>query len=313
MSKETRSSLALRLARWLAQGLLIVLLGLLLLEGGLRVVALAGEARLSRAGSVDLSEGVLRILNVGDSHAYGAQMGLIDTYPRRVEMGLRERYPEREFQVINLGRPGVNTAFVARRLEAQILELSPRMVIVWVGINNSWNWAESDPWEGMGARDALQRALLHLRIYRVTRVAWETRHGPIYEGYARPAGRLENYPGKPAAYEIRKEPLDDLRRQGITLDYARMAATARAFDIPILFLNYPYGFSPLLRQTILEAAAQAGAPVHDTLKDLSRARADGHKVLFVLGAGLHPNGTLSRYIAESVLEDVVKLLDLGEA
>jgi hypothetical protein len=313
VSKGRRSSLALRLIRWLAQGALIVLLGLLLLEGGLRVVALAGEARLSRAGSVDLSEGVLRILNVGDSHAYGAQVGLIDTYPRRVEAGLRERYPEREFQVINLGRPGVNTAFVAKRLEAQILELSPQMVIVWVGINNSWNWAESDPWEGMGAREVLQRALLHLRIYRVARVAWETRHGPVYEGYERPAGRLENYPGKPAAYEIREEPLDDLCRRGITLDYARMAATARAFDIPILFLNYPYSFSPLLRQTILEAAAQAGAPAHDTLKDFSRAKADGHKVLFVSGAGLHPNGTLNRYIAESVLEHVVKLLGFGEA
>jgi hypothetical protein len=111
---------------------LIVLLGLLLLEGGLRVVALAGEERLSRAGSVDLSEGVLRILNVGDSHAYGAHVGLIDTYPRRVEMGLRERYPEREFQVINLGRPGVNTAYVANRLETQILELSPQMICRWL-------------------------------------------------------------------------------------------------------------------------------------------------------------------------------------
>jgi len=292
---------------------LIVLLGLLLLEGGLQIVALAGKERLSRAGSVDLSEGVLRILNVGDSHAYGAHVALIDTYPRRVEMGLRERYPDREFEVINLGLPGVNTAYVAKRPETQILELSPQMVIVWVGINNSWNWAESDPWEGMGAWDVLQRSLLHLRIYRVARVAWETRHGPVYEGYERPVGRLVNYPGKPAAYELREEPVDDDHwLRGITLDLARVTATARAFDIPILFLNYPYGFSPLLRQTIFEAAAQAGAPVHDTLKDLSRAKADGHKVLFVSGAGLHPNATLTRYIAESVLENVVKLLGLDE-
>lgn len=294
--------------------MLIVLLGLLLLEGGLRVVALVGEERLSRAGAVDRSEGVLRILNVGDSHAYGAHVALSETYPRRVEKGLRERYPDREFQVINLGRPGVNTAYVANRLEAQILELSPEMVIVWVGINNNWNWAESESWEGMGAWDALQRSLLHLRTYRVARVAWETRHGPVYEGYARPAGRLKNYPGKPAASKTFEEPLDDdLCRRGITLDFARMTATARAFDIPILFLNYPYRPERLLRQTIFEAAAQAGAPVHDTLKDLSRAEADGHRMLFRLGAGWHPNATLSRYIAESVLEDAVEMLGLDGA
>jgi hypothetical protein len=293
----------------------IFLLGLLLLEGGLRLVAWLGEKRLSRAEAVDLSEGVVRILNVGDSHAYGAGVALIETYPRRVEAALRERYPDRAFQVINLGWPGANSAYVARRLESQILELSPRMVIVWVGINNSWNWAESESWGGMKAREALQRWLLHLRSYRAARVAWETRHGPVYEDYERPPGRLPERPGKPVSNEVSNEAREgaldaDLLRRGIMLDFARMTETARAFDVPILFLNYPYGFSPLVRRAIFEAAEQAGAPVHDTLEDLWRARADGRTPLLSWAAGAHPNGTLNGYIAESVLEQVVELLGL---
>jgi lysophospholipase L1-like esterase len=59
---------------------------------------------------------------------------------------LAARHPERTFEVVNLGRAGVNSAYVANRLESDIAGYRPQLVIVWVGVNDLWNPLETESW-----------------------------------------------------------------------------------------------------------------------------------------------------------------------
>jgi hypothetical protein len=59
---------------------------------------------------------------------------------------LAARHPERTFEVVNLGRAGVNSAYVANRLESDIAGYRPQLVIVWVGVNDLWNPLETEAW-----------------------------------------------------------------------------------------------------------------------------------------------------------------------
>ena len=56
------------------------------------------------------------------------------------------RHPERTFEVVNLGRAGVNSAYVPNRLESDIAGYRPQLVIVWVGVNDLWNPLETESW-----------------------------------------------------------------------------------------------------------------------------------------------------------------------
>ena len=118
----------------------------------LQLASLATRHWAEGRGGTVMAEGAIRILCVGDSHTFGLPLPEEESYPAQLGEALARRHPGIEIEVINLGIPSLNSAFVANRLEEQMHQIQPQLVIVWVGINNLWNVVEmgsllpGDPW-----------------------------------------------------------------------------------------------------------------------------------------------------------------------
>ena len=129
-------------------------------ELALQLMGLGARVWLDLRPASGVSTQTITLLCVGDSHTYGSPLPPEDSYPSQLEMLLERSFPERDFRVLNRGIPGVNSAYVANRLEQQILRHQPEMVLVWVGTNNRWNSLETEAWDEQGPGRRIHRALL---------------------------------------------------------------------------------------------------------------------------------------------------------
>lgn len=77
--------------------------------------------------------GEYQILFLGESTT--AEGGM-DSYPRKVGSLLREKIPGIKFSVINKGTPGVDTTHILSRLEDNLRQYKPNMVVTMMGIND---------------------------------------------------------------------------------------------------------------------------------------------------------------------------------
>jgi len=268
--------------------------GILLLEAVLQAASFVAPLVVGPRADTGATPGTARILLVGDSHAAGAMVPADQRLSDHLERMLAARHPGRTFEVVNLGRAGVNSAYVANRLESEIAAHRPQLVIVWVGVNDPWNPLETESWPTTDPWLRLQRLLLRSKVYRLLTVVWRTRG--LDEGRA-----LPNVPA-------RDEQLAAVEA-GLAYDLGRMTRTAFAHRTPILFVNYPVPFVAV-NATIRTSGSRLGVPVVKTDEDLRRAQDDGHALgaLMTLAAGPHPTGLLYRYVAESTVPHVEMLL-----
>lgn len=87
-----------------------------------------------------------RIICIGDSTTYGIGASNINkfSYPSQLQNILDKNIINNKFEVINLGSPGMNSSQVLNRFEKNIFDYKPDMVIMMVGINDPWNFEESN-------------------------------------------------------------------------------------------------------------------------------------------------------------------------
>lgn len=298
-----------RPGHWVLLVVLVVLGSLIAGEAFLQLASVAARSWVEGRGGKVGAEGTLRILCVGDSHTFGLPLPEEESYPAQLAEALSRRHPGIEVEVVNLGIPSLNSSFVANRLEEQMHQIQPQLVIVWVGINNLWNVVETgsrspgDPWWSL-------REFMHQsRLFRLASIVWASNQGHQYdpeqrggwwEGEAMPSGRLPK--GAP-----RINP-----RPGVLRDFGRMASIARALDTPILFVAYPFSGQQMISRFILEAGARSGVGVIRTAPAMARARADGfHRAdLIDERSGPHPSGILYGYVVEAMLPWVERTLAL---
>jgi lysophospholipase L1-like esterase len=125
--------------QFLARGLLIVCITLLLLEAVLQLAAFGVEKRIHPLTGSELSaDGKLRIVMMGDSNTYGLYLKEEESYPAVFEKNWNEKYPDRPVQVINLGFPGTNSSRVLKSFPDVIKAFSPDVITVMVGVNDFW-------------------------------------------------------------------------------------------------------------------------------------------------------------------------------
>lgn len=86
-----------------------------------------------------------RVLCIGDSSTYGigASDAIKYSYPSQLQRLLDEKAANKNFEVINLGVPGINSSQVLNRFRNNIKRYEPELIIVMVGINDPWNLEES--------------------------------------------------------------------------------------------------------------------------------------------------------------------------
>lgn len=293
---------------WVQAGLALGL-GLLLAEGALQLASLV----VGRRADAWLAGERVDVLAVGDSHTYGLPLPAADSYPAQLEARLRERHPGREWRVANLGVPGANSAFVANRLERQIVQLAPRLVIVWVGINNYWNVVEVSEAEAAGAGPGGQNLgasfWQSLRLYRLAALLFYNATGHRYD--ARTRGGWFEGEQPPSAGSGSRVPQVE-RPPGLARDLTRMTKIARSLETPILFITYPLPSQHTLRQEALRLGGRLSVPVVDAAESRVRARRDGHSddALVDTRQGAHPSALLYRYLVDDLLVFVEPFLGL---
>jgi len=317
-------------SRRLGQAVGIVLLSLVGLEVALRVGSLLADAFFSRdAARIDASS--VTILCVGDSHTYGAPLAREQSYPAQLQRALDEGFSSPRFEVVNLGVPGVNSAFVANRLGRQILELRPHVVVAWVGWNNQWNALETEAWSTRAPWTSA-RWLFHFRVFRLASAAWYTRAVRSW----RPAefdGNVDGWhyfrlgdervpipPGERGPGWFPAPPRHEELVAGLAFDLGRMAATAEALSVPILFVNYPFSARHPLPQAyaevyvaVQEAAQRLDLELLDTSLDLERAQVEGRGIadLMVDAMGPHPKALLYGHVVASLVPRLLESLSVA--
>lgn len=288
------------------RALALVAVCLLALELTLQAASLGLRAVTGRAPHDSLAQDAIRILCVGDSHTYGLPLTAAESYPAQLQTALEKRHPGARFAVANLGIPGVNSAFVANRLERQLLQLRPHLAIVWVGMNNQWNAIESEAWRGESPWQAARRVLLHSKIFRFASIAWYTHTGHQYDPGER-GGWFEGETPPSGRRQLAAEPMS---APGLAGDLERMAAIASALGTPLVFLTYPMRHQRPVNDVIELTAQRLAIPVIDTGRDRARALADGYEIIELIDrrAGPHPSALLYRYVVGSLLPAVEESL-----
>jgi lysophospholipase L1-like esterase len=135
-------------------GLLILLV---LLELALQAAGPLVQRAMARRDGPPDPDAPLTLLCVGDSNTFGLHMPRVYAYPSQLELRLARRYAQ-PASVINRGVPGQNGAQVARALGADLAHTNADVVLVLVGINDTWNrTAESSGPSALLARSRLVR------------------------------------------------------------------------------------------------------------------------------------------------------------
>lgn len=269
----------------------------------LQVLAAVAARTVDRGQEAWIGEEGITVLSLGDSHTFGLPLPAEESYPAQLEAALRRHHPEFEFQVVNLGIPGANSSFVANRLERQMFQLRPDLVIVWVGVNNIWNVAETRAWQRPDRWLPLRQALLNAKLFRFASILWFSATGHQYDpaerggwfdGERRPSGHL----GKGKRL---KDPSGSLAP-----DLRRMVELARSLETPMIFVTYPLAGAEEINRTIRVTGGQLGVAVIDSSASLERAFRAGHlrPELIDERSGPHPSALLYRYLVEDMLAEV---------
>jgi lysophospholipase L1-like esterase len=78
-----------------------------------------------------------RILCVGDSWTFGANVDQNKAYPQRLQALLRAEFPDEEFEVFNLGVLAYSSYQGLRLLKRKALDLKPDMLLIGFGMNDA--------------------------------------------------------------------------------------------------------------------------------------------------------------------------------
>jgi len=241
--------------------------------------------------------GVRRVLNLGDSFAWGASVEFEDAYPQRLERALTRRRGE-PWEVVNLAKPGMATIDHAAQLEKEGEAYAPDVVLLGYVLNDSQDAAAAEaqraedwvknppPAPGRSALASLVRTRLWATAENRRRVA----------GYR--SMYADDAPGWVAARKSLKAIGAWCRQRGIPFVVAIFPLFGNSLDD-----GYPFEKA---HARIAAAAAEAGARVVDLLPAYRGLR---WEVLVVNGADdEHPNEIAHRIAAGVILralDDVV--------
>ncbi|MFH0877630.1 MAG: GDSL-type esterase/lipase family protein [Candidatus Omnitrophota bacterium] len=322
------------------------LIFLVLLEFSL---GLAGRVVLfsrggQRVASV-LGKNDLLILCLGDSHTWGLGSKTAQSYPS-VLGDLLEGFPlDKEFQVINLGIPGMNSAMIAEQLKNKFYLYMPDIVILNGGSNNSWNRTQVLQYLFRSAADRgwakfKRRALDVLystHVYKLSRLLWArwytaTHYFPqmpevypeamtlgkkgalwatvyVYTDGARVEKiRHGGDPTQPVFWVGAKDFSPQTFKDFIKTSYTDMILFLRHNRVPVVLETYldNVGSCKLTNEALVELAQKEGLPI--VRNDLFLAGRQEEAEIYLLPDG-HPTVKGYRVMAENTYKVILKMFD----
>lgn len=243
------------------------------------------------------SDGVVRILCVGDSVTFGQGVNVEDSYPKLLEELIGASDPARRVEVLNFGVPSYNTASEVTFLKERGVPLRPDIVILQFTVDND---AETT-YGGVSVRtrpvnwvkDQFRRLYLYsflaAKYYTVTQrianldtPAATNRVERIRRNFA------ESNPG----WRDVGQALDEFTRLAVSAGFRPVVVV---FPILEKLEDYPYGFA---HQKLL-ATIGARAEVVDLLRSFRGHRADE---LWLRPNDGHPNRRGHELIAGAIFD-----------
>jgi lysophospholipase L1-like esterase len=296
-----------------------VVAGVLLLEAGLQVLALA-VGRPERALPERRAAGSVRVACIGDSNTYGLWLEREEAWPARLEARWNEQPGAKPFEVVNLGVPGANTSHVLRDLPRMLEATEPQLVLLMLGVNDYWTrpapLAEADPADAASATTPRGPWLLrHSILYELWRLAIRSRDSralPVEVSLreTKTPGKLEGE----GVLRIGDVELDVGYAQGqdasergdsgaLLANLETLARRLREREIPLYLLTYParWDFYRAANDHIRLAAQQSGTPLVD-LEPLFASRCPQRKCPDWFFADLHPTASGYDVVAGALVE-----------
>ena len=122
---------------WLSL-LIGVIVGLLCLEGGLRVVG-AAQQLLARERAAGADESV--VLCLGDSYTRCPGVEARASYPSQLQALLDQAAGAGRYRVVNGGQNGQNSSQLVAGLAESLARYQPRVIVLLTGGSNEWDRA----------------------------------------------------------------------------------------------------------------------------------------------------------------------------
>lgn len=306
----------LRLGRALGLASGLLLATLLCLEGILQLGSLFvhGRGGAWRAGAR------VRVLCVGDSHTYGTGVKREESYPGQLQRLLDERSPGR-YSVLNLGIPGLSTTQLRHRVPTWLARYEPDVLVVWAGVNNGWNTAETGE-ASSGLLEDLDRWLLRSRVYKLARVWLHDRslERVVGSGAAGQAPRVEwdrrLAPGKVRRFTARYGDVEEtIEHRGdghedwdriyprAVADLGEIAKMVRAEGVSLVLVTYPIDgfFFERANRAAWHVSEEYGVPLVNTSASLRRVPPERQQWLWANHPGAAIYAEIARDVARAIL------------
>jgi len=253
-----------------------------------------------RERSLAKPPGTRRIVVLGDSFAWGYGVEMEDAFPQRLERIFNRRRSE-PWEVVNLSRPGMNTADQAAQLAGEGVAYEPDAVLLGYVLNDAeetavaearraQDWTAPRPW------GVLDRSHLARWVWGRVWATAEARH--------RVAGFRALYRNDAPGWRNTRAALEAMGRLCRERGIPFVVAVFPLFGSP-LDADYPF---EALHHQIVRTAGQAGARVIDLREAYRNLR---WELLVVDGVDdEHPNEIAHRLAASAirpVIEEVVPL------
>lgn len=257
---------------------------------------------------------LIRILAVGDSHTYGGVVDSSEAYPAQLQKFLNQEAPG-VYSVLNIGIPGMNTAQVRNRLPVNLARWQPDILILWCGVNNTWNNAEVETENWLKWLDG---QLLWFRTYKFVRVFLHDRalaadvRRDIRDGRHLVISKGGHALDVPYAGTIDASATGEVRtgpevEDWAVRDFTAMIRMARATGIKVILISYPFGMSRFVvaNSAMRRVAEDLDVPLVEGSRALQRVPREHGWTSWLL----HPSGAVYGEIARDVAKAVLPLLD----
>jgi lysophospholipase L1-like esterase len=219
---------------------------------------------------------VFRIVCLGDSWTFGANVAPGDSYPRRLEALLRREAPGGEFEVLNLGVLGYSSYQGLELLRRRVLDLEPDLLIVGFAMNDAsvagYHDKDGPARPAAGLRTSwFGRVLEHVELYKLEQYAALRRQfrAPSLGEQLQSAAdsRPESSYLVPGASGMRSYAQLEGRARVSTADYAENVGAiidvAKSRDIGVMLLYAELAPNSPYRRALADLATRTGVPLID--------------------------------------------------
>jgi lysophospholipase L1-like esterase len=228
-----------------------LLVGLVLLEVALRVAAAVRHLGEEPQRFAWQGTGT-RVLTVGDSNTFGLLVEPEEAYPRVFErlwnvLGAGDG----PIEVMNLGRPGMNSSHARTLLDATLQDLRPQVLFLMLGVNDSWTLADTSIWER--SRVVRLFTMLWVSIKR-PHLLWEQERQHLDVAGRSIEFEFAGYGGRVPDWDVK-----------MLANVREIIAKARGAGIEVVLLTYPAddGFYANANRRIRRLAREEHVPVID--------------------------------------------------